>query len=114
MRYLIFILLLACTPTKELIAPARLVHCWKDVLLPDGDYGGWWKIISQPEGSLPIALPAKGTPGADNPCIDLNDYGCGMYRVRYYVESTTCFNCIDSATVDIINNGSSIGFSICN
>jgi hypothetical protein len=111
MRYLIFILFISCSTAK--FAPRQITYCWKTTLVPSADWGGWWKIINQSPGTLPITLPAKGTVGADNPCIELGDYGCGVYVVRYYVESTTCFNCIDSSTHTLIYTDLT-GFSICN
>ena len=104
--------MVSCTPVKRLETPSNIVRCLRTTLLPDADPGGWWVLYQQPQGSTPIIFPPKGAAGADNPCLDLN--WCGQYKFKYYVESTTCINCIDSSALLTVNYTFTItGYTTC-
>jgi len=51
------------------------------------DTGGTWTICGLPENSTLTNLDLIG----DNPQIDFNDFGCGVYCLRYTVSNEDCF-----------------------
>lgn len=113
MKYLIIIglFLTSCsvvkTPYKPK-APQQLTRCLKTVLNPTADMGGVWTVELQPVLSIPLVLVG------DNPCINLANHGCGLYKLKYTVESTTCEGCTQSVTYNINYSLTIVGTSSCN
>ena len=63
------------------------------------DGGGIWTTLSIPTGSTMTNTDLSG----DNPCIEFDDYGCGMYNLEYTYESSTCEGCTKSNIVPFRN-----------
>lgn len=104
--YIAIIFLAACSteiPEKRLSAGYQgeetgfrgmVTHCLRNFLVGE-DPGGVWTIITKPSGSILIQADLDGT---DNPCIDFEAKGCGVYQLQYKVTETCC---IDSSRITI-------------
>ncbi len=72
----------------------RASRCLRDFIVGEMA-GGVWTLIEKPIGSV---LTQENLDGSDNPCIDFDLKGCGVYRIQYKV---TDICCIDSTTIKI-------------
>ena len=75
------------------------VKCLKDFLSGEDSLGVWTleDHIGE-DGSFSTTLVNQDLQfnngiATDNPCLQLSDYGCGRYLVRYTYDSKTCIGC---------------------
>lgn len=103
MKYLIYIvisifIIISCESHDDTpIVQTKVVNNLCDFITGE-DAGGDWSIV--------LPLPSGSTltdSDLSSPCpnIDFNDFGCGLYSLKYLVESTTCEGCKDSTIVNI-------------
>lgn len=70
--------------------------------------GGDWTLLEKPTGSTLTQEVLIG----DNPCIDFDVVGCGLYRFKYRIGDICC---LDSTTIRINKRCCNItGTIICN
>lgn len=96
--YILLLLLVCCKteiPKKTVSAgyqyeglsySAMAARCLRTLIIGE-DAGGTWTIITKPAGST---LVQGLLDGSDNPCIDFDLYGCGLYQLQYKVVQPCC------------------------
>lgn len=63
------------------------------------DGGGTWTVLLNPTGGTMTDADLFG----DNPCIEFDDFGCGIFNLEYTYESSTCDGCTSSNIVPFRN-----------